>query len=49
VLIPAARRYAIELPTKIVTYGLVGLNVSYGVPVLLQYLGLAQYGIPPPV
>lgn len=45
VLIPPGRRYAVELPTKIVTYSAVGINAVFLVPWLLQKLGLAHYGL----
>lgn len=45
VLLPPSRRYEIELPLKLITYFAVGFNAVYTVPLLFQYLGLAQYGM----
>lgn len=36
---PPARRYAVELPTKWVTYSAVGFNAVYTVPRLLDWMG----------
>jgi hypothetical protein len=45
VWIPPSRRYDIELPVKLLTYAAVGINTTITVPLLLQALGLWQYGI----
>jgi hypothetical protein len=45
VLVPANRRYEVELPCKAVTYTAVGFSAVYIVPLLFQILDIAQYGI----
>jgi hypothetical protein len=44
---PAARRYEIELPTKLLTYAGIGWSTTYGIPLLFHRLGLGNYyGVP---
>ena len=45
VLLPPSRRFEIELPLKIITYSAVGFHAVYTVPLLFQWLGVAQYGM----
>lgn len=45
VLLPPGRRYEVELPLKLITYTAVGFNAVYTVPLIFQFLGLAQYGM----
>lgn len=45
VLLPPSRRFEIELPLKIITYAAVGFHAMYTVPLLFQWLGVAQYGM----
>jgi len=39
-LVPPGRRYDMELPTKIVTYGAIGFNALVLVPTLVRFLGM---------
>jgi hypothetical protein len=43
--LPDAQNYAVELPTKLIVYSLVGFNAVFTVPHLFQALGWKQYGL----